>query len=185
MAQSLNVFIMSILKVARLGHPVIRKPTSPLSEKELKDPRVQTLIDDMVATMREYAGVGLAANQVHHSKQILVLESKKNPRYEDVEEIPLMVLVNPTITWYSDDVVEDWEGCLSVPYLKGKVPRPQSIEVKAFNRKMQKLDFKANGFLAVVIQHEMDHLNGKVFLDSMKDLSNLTHLDEYGKYWTD
>jgi peptide deformylase len=174
---------MSILKIARLGHPVLRKPAAPRSEKELKDNRIQTLIDDMVASMREYDGVGLAANQVHHSKQILVIESRKNPRYEDVKDIPLTILVNPTIVWYSDEVKEDWEGCLSVPYLKGKVERSMAIEVKAFDRKMQKNDFKTEGFLSVVIQHEMDHLNGKVFLDRMKDLSTLTHLEEFGRYW--
>ncbi len=174
---------MSILKVARLGHPVLRKPAAPLSEKELKDNRIQVLIDDMAASMREYEGVGLAATQVHHSKQILVIESGKNPRYEGVEEIPLTILVNPAITWYSGEVKEDWEGCLSVPYLKGKVERSTSIEVKAFDRKMKRNDFKAKGFLSIVIQHEIDHLNGKVFLDRMKDFSTLTHLEEFGKYW--
>lgn len=174
---------MSLLKVARLGHPVLRKPTTPLSEKELKDPRTQTLIDDMIATMREYDGVGLAANQVHYSKQVLVIEARNTARYESAQEIPLMVLVNASITWYSEEKEEDWEGCLSVPYLKGKVPRSVAIEVRAFDRKMNKQDFRAEGFLAVVIQHELDHLNGKVFLDRMKDFSTLTHLEEYGKYW--
>lgn len=176
--------IMSILKVARLGHPVLRKPTSPLSEKELKGDKIQTLINDMVVSMREYDGVGLAANQVHQSKKILVIEARQNPRHEGVEEIPLTVLVNPTITWYSDEVEEDWEGCLSVPYLKGMVERATAIEVNAFDRKMQKNSFKAKGFLSVVIQHEVDHLNGKVFLDRMKDFSTLTHLAEYSKYWS-
>lgn len=174
---------MSFLKVARLGHPVLRKPIAPVSEKELREPRTQTLIDDMIATMREYDGVGLAANQVHNSKQILVIESRRNPRHEGAEEIPLLILVNSNITWYSDEKEEDWEGCLSVPYLKGKVERSTAIEVESFDRKMKKQDFRAEGFLAVVIQHELDHLNGKVFLDKMKDFSTLTHLEEYGKYW--
>jgi len=176
---------MSLLKVTRLGHPVLRKPASPLSVKELQSPKIQTLIDDMVATMREYDGVGLAANQVHQSRQIVVIESKGNPRYEDVPSIPLSILINPSITWFSDETAEDWEGCLSVPYLKGRVTRSTAVEVRAFDRKMNRKDFRAKGFFAVVIQHELDHLTGKVFLDRMQDFSTLTYLEEYRKYWAD
>src|ERR671922_571640 len=118
---------MSILKVARLGHPVLRQMTQSVSPQQLKSAEIQKFIDDMVETMKEYDGVGLAANQVHEAKQIAVLEVADNPRYPEKPKVPLTVLVNPTITALSQDMEEDWEGCLSIPDLRGMVPRYKSI----------------------------------------------------------
>ena len=174
---------MSILKVTRLGHPVLRKVTENVSAAELKSAAVQKLIEDMIVTMKEYDGVGLAADQVFESKQIAVLEVAENPRYPDKPKVPLTVLVNPQITPLSDETEEDWEGCLSIPDLRGRVPRYRSIHVHALDRTGHKLDFEAHGVHARVIQHEFDHLNGKVYLDRMKDFSTLAFLQEFARYW--
>ena len=174
---------MSILKVTRLGHPVLRKVTDAVAAGELQSAGIQKFIDDMIETMKEYDGVGLAADQVHESKQIAVLEVADNPRYPQKPMVPLTVLVNPQITPLNDETEEDWEGCLSIPDLRGKVPRYKSIRVEALDRDGKPLDFIANDFHARVIQHEWDHLNGKVYLDRMGDFSTLAFLTEFARYW--
>jgi peptide deformylase len=174
---------VSILKVSRLGHPVLRGVTAPVSRAELQSPEIQKFIADMIETMKEYDGVGLAANQVHESKQIAVLEVADNPRYPQKPRVPLAVLVNPAITPLTEETEEDWEGCLSIPELRGRVPRYRSIRVQALAPDGTELDFVANDFHARVIQHEWDHLNGKVYLDRMRDLSSLAFLAEFGRFW--
>jgi peptide deformylase len=174
---------MSILKVARLGHPVLRAVAANLSHGDLQSAPMQRFIDDMIETMKEYDGVGLAADQVHESKQVAVLEVTDNPRYPGKPPVPLTVLVNPKITPLSDETEEDWEGCLSVPDLRGKVPRYKRIRVEAWDRTGKPLDFIASDFHARVIQHEYDHLNGKVYLDRMRDFSTLSFLQEFARYW--
>jgi peptide deformylase len=176
---------MSILKVARLGHPVLRAGARPLSAREVESADVQRLIADMVETMREYNGVGLAAVQVHEPLQLAVLEVADNPRYPEKPTVPLSVLINPRIEPLAEDTEGDWEGCLSVPDMRGNVPRYAKIRVRALDHDGARLDFVASGFHARVIQHEFDHLNGKVYLDRMNDLSTLTHLQEYIRYWTE
>ena len=176
---------MSILKVARLGNPVLRKPVGELPLDQFTSSELQKFIDDMIETMKEYDGVGLAAVQVHVAKKIAVLEVADNPRYPHKARVPLAVLVNPNITPLSDETEEDWEGCLSIPELRGKVPRYKSIRVQARDRNGKELDFVASGFHARVIQHEWDHLNGKVFLDRMRDFSTLTYLQELARYWSE
>ncbi len=176
---------MSILKVARLGHPVLRAGTRPLSPEEIAAPDLQRLIGDMIETMREYNGVGLAAVQVHDARRIAVLEVADNPRYPEKQAVPLSILINPKIEPLSEEQEEDWEGCLSVPDMRGLVPRYAKIGVQALSHKGEKLEFVAEGFHARVIQHELDHLNGKVYLDRMTDLSTLTHLQEYLRFWSE
>ena len=174
---------MSILKVSRLGHPVLRKVTANVPAEALQSASMQKLIDDMIETMKEYDGVGLAADQVHESLQLAVLEVAENPRYPDKPKVPLTVLVNPRITPLSEEMEDDWEGCLSIPDLRGVVPRYKSVRVQAYDRYGQPLDFVALDFHARVIQHEFDHLNGKVYLDRMRDLTTLTFLQEFTRYW--
>lgn len=174
---------MSILKVARLGHPVLRAGARPLSAQEVVSSDMQRFLADMVETMREYSGVGLAAVQVHEPIQLAVLEVADNPRYPEKAAVPLSVLVNPHIEALAEDTEEDWEGCLSVPDMRGKVPRYLKIRVRALDGQGRELDFIASDFHARVIQHEVDHLNGKVYLDRMNGLSTLTHLQEYMRYW--
>jgi peptide deformylase len=169
---------MSILKVCHLGHPVLRMESRRVSPGSLGSASTQKLIDDMLETMVEYYGVGLAAPQVHESLAIAVIESK-GPR----GTIPMTVLVNPEITVLDDELIEDWEGCLSIPDFRGQVPRWRKLRVDALDRKGKKIKITAEGFFARVIQHEFDHLMGKVYLDRMPDLKTLTHLPEFQRYW--
>ncbi len=174
---------MAILKVARLGHPVIRMETKSLNAQEIRLPETQSLIDHMIETMREYDGVGLAATQIHVARQIAVIEVKENSRYPDVPEVPLTVLINPRITKRSQKLVEDWEGCLSIPDLRGMVPRNESVICEALDRNGKSIHLEAKGFFARVIQHEWDHLQGNVYLDRMPNLKTLTHLSEFIRHW--
>ena len=174
---------MAILKVARLGHPALRKVALPVPPHEIPSPDLQRFIDDLIETMREYNGAGLAATQVHILKQIAAIEVLGNPRYPDAPDIPLMVLINPVVTFLTDEMEEGWEGCLSIPDMRGMVPRYTALRLQAYDRTGAKMDLVAKDFFARVIQHETDHLNGLVYLDRMKDFSTLTHLAEWSKYW--
>ena len=169
---------MSILKVSRLGHPVLRMESKRVSPETLASPVIQTLIDDMMETMVEYIGVGLAAPQVHESLAIAVIES-----HGGRGDIPMTVIVNPEVTVLDEELIEDWEGCLSVPDFRGRVPRWRKLRVNALDRHGKKIQITAEGFFARVIQHEFDHLMGKVYLDRMPDLKTLTHLAEFQRYW--
>ena len=174
---------MSILKVARLGHPVIRQLAQPLLPEEIHTEEIQTFILDMLDTMREYDGVGLAAPQVHVSKQIAVIEVNHNPRYPDMPQIPLTVLINPFLKEKSEATEEGWEGCLSIPDLRGVVPRHESLVCEALDQNGKPITISTKGFFARVIQHEFDHLQGHVYLDKMPHLTTLTYLNEFSKYW--
>ncbi len=173
---------MAILKVARLGHPILRQVAATVAPSEVRRPETQRLIDDMIETMIEYDGAGLAAPQVHVSKQIAVYAVESNPRYPEAPSIPLTVLINPRITPLGEEQEEDWEGCLSVPDLRGKVPRFVRIRVEAIDRHGKAFEFTATGFHARVIQHETDHLFGKVYLDRMRSLESLSFLREFLRY---
>src|SRR6266404_1463437 len=158
---------MAILKVTRLGHPVLRQVAALVAPETIARSEFQQFIDDMIDTMHEYDGVGLAAPQVHVSQQIAVLEVTKHPRYPDAPSVPLTVLINPRLTVLAEATVDGWEGCLSIPELRGVVPRYSELRVDALNRYGNPLDFIAKDFHARVIQHEYDHLQGKVYLDRM------------------
>ena len=173
---------MSILKVARMGHPVLRAKARPLEKAEIRSAVVQKLIDDMMDTMAEYHGVGLAAPQVHEGLRIFV--AALDDGEEDEEEAAPLALINPEITVVGSDVIEDWEGCLSIPDIRGRVPRARQIVVRGFERSGKKMELRASGFTARVIQHETDHLDGVLFLDRMKTFQSLTFLDEFGRYWS-
>ncbi len=176
---------MAILKVSRLGHPVIRTPAEAVPKESITSAAMQRFIDDMIETMREYDGVGLAAPQVHVSKQVAVIEVTSNRRYPGEGPVPLTILINPKILRASKSQIEDWEGCLSIHELRGRVPRAESLEVEAYNRKGEKVLIRAQGFFARVIQHECDHLLGRVFVDRMPNLLTLSHLHEFVRYWAE
>jgi peptide deformylase len=174
---------MSILKVARMGHPVLRAKAKALDKHDIRSTAVQKLIDDMIETMTEYHGVGLAAPQVHASLRLFIASLDAGDDGDEHETTPIAV-INPEITVVGPDVVEDWEGCLSIPDVRGRVPRAREIKVRAVDRKGDRIELRAHGFPARVIQHETDHLDGVLFFDRMKSLETLTFLDEYSRYWT-
>jgi peptide deformylase len=172
---------MSILKVARMGHPVLRAKARPLEKAEIRSGVIQQLIDDMLDTMAEYHGVGLAAPQVHEGVRIFVAALDTGD--DDEEDGEAIAVINPEITIVGPDVVEDWEGCLSIPDIRGRVPRAREIMVRAFDRTGARLELNAHDFPARVIQHETDHLDGVLFFDRMTSLASMTFLDEYTRYW--
>ena len=172
---------MSILKVARMGHPVLRTMARPLEKTELKSAAIQKLIDDMIDTMSEYRGVGLAAPQVHEGLRLFVASLDNGENGENEAE-PLAI-VNPEITIVGGDVLEDWEGCLSIPNIRGRVPRAREITVRALDRKGDRIELRVHDFPSRVIQHEADHLDGVLFFDRMRSFASLTFLDEYSRYW--
>jgi peptide deformylase len=180
---------MSILKVARMGHPVLRARARSVDPAEITSPRIQSLIDSMFETMQEYQGVGLAAPQVHESLRLFVAgfpprRGAKEAKEDDEEErVPLMALINPEIKVVGTATADDWEGCLSIPDVRGRVTRALEIDVRAYDRRGRRVDIHARGFTARVIQHETDHLDGVLFPDRMKSLETLTFLEEYSRYW--
>jgi peptide deformylase len=171
---------MPVRPIVRLGHPSLRSPAQPLSHSQITSPEVQTLIDDMVDSMREARGVGLAASQVASDVQVFVYEAQSPP--DRAEPIPLRVVINPMITPHSRELVYDWEGCLSIPDLRGLVPRHAEVRVQGLDREGRPLDYVVAGFEARIVQHEYDHLNGVVFLDRMRDLRSLAYTDEWERY---
>ena len=171
-----------ILKVARLGFPSLRTASSPVPPARIKTKEFQQLIDDMIETMYEYSGVGLAAPQVHLPIQLAVLEVHDHPRYPDMPEVPLTVLVNPIVTILDRTPIEDREGCLSVPELRGRVPRFKRLRVTALGRNAEPVEIDASDFHARVIQHETDHLKGEIYLDRMPDMRALGFLQEWQRY---
>ena len=170
---------MSILKVARMGHPVLRERGRPLEAADLRKPAIQKLIDDMIETMVEYEGIGLAAPQVHEGVRLFVAGVEGSG-----DNLKIVPFINPVITPVGEETVEDWEGCLSIPDIRGRVPRARSIVVKGYDRNGKRVEIKASGFSARVMQHETDHLNGVLFFDRMKSFETLTFLDEFGRYWS-
>jgi len=174
---------MSILKVARMGHPVLRQRARAVEKSEIKSAAIQRLIDDMIDTMAEYHGVGLAAPQIHESLRIFVaaINGEDEPQAGETPE-PIAV-INPEITVVDNEAVEDWEGCLSIPDIRGRVPRAREIKVRAYDRHGDRFELRAHDFPARVIQHETDHLDGILFFDRMRSFESLTFLDEYSRYW--
>ena len=176
---------MAILKVARMGHPVLRAKALPVPKDRITSAPVQRLIDDMFETMREYSGIGLAAPQVHEGVRIFVAGVRNadvGDAVPDDEDMPFMTLINPEITLVSEPVSEGWEGCLSIPDIRGLVPRAAEVRVKAYDRTGARVSFVAKGLPARVIQHETDHLDGVLFLDRMKSFESLAFMEEYRRY---
>jgi peptide deformylase len=169
---------MSILKVARMGHPVLRERAQPIDKSAIKDPFFQKLIDDMIETMHEYHGVGLAGPQVHEGLRLFVAMLDDDPDSNG----EAIAIINPEIIPNASDKREGWEGCLSIPDIRGMVPRFTDITVVALDRQGKKIELKLKDFPARVAQHETDHLDGVLFFDRMTSMQTLTYLEEYSKY---
>ena len=173
---------MAIRKIATLGHPVLREVARKLTREELASPKVQTFIDDLVDTMHDANGAGLAANQVYEPIRICAVEVRNNPRYPYKPNFPLTILVNPEVVPTTDDTFMNYEGCLSVPNLRGEVRRFTGVKVRAWDRQGKDVELDIKGLTAGTFQHEVDHLNGKVFLDRVEDTRTLATWADFERY---
>jgi peptide deformylase len=169
---------MSILKVARMGHPALRQRGRPLEKADFRNPLVQKLIDDMIETMHEYNGIGLAAPQVHASLRLFVALLEEDPDAKTTAT----VIVNPEIVPNADTREDGWEGCLSIPDIRGMVPRFTDVTVKALDRDGRAIELRLKNFSARVAQHEADHLDGVLFFDRMTSMESLTYLEEFSRF---
>ena len=173
---------MAIRKIATIGHPVLRECARAVTREELASEGVQRFIDDLIETMHDANGAGLAANQVFEPIRITAIEVKNNPRYPYKPNYPLTVLVNPVLTPTTDEQFVNYEGCLSVPNLRGEVRRFTGVRVQAWDRHGKELDFEVKGLTAGTFQHECDHLDGKVFLDRVHDTRSLTTWADFERF---
>jgi peptide deformylase len=173
---------MTIRKIATVGHPVLRERAREVSPDELASPGVQQLIDDLIETMHDANGAGIAANQVHEPVRIAVIEVDHNPRYPYKPPIPLTVVVNPILEPLDAELVEINEGCLSVPNLRGNVMRHVNIRVRYLDRQGVEHDEVKRGLTAGTFQHECDHLDGKLFLDRVVDTTSLTTWEQFERH---
>jgi len=174
---------LTIRKVLRAGRPLLRQRTRAVQRSEWDSKQLNRLVEDMIETMGEEQGVGLAAPQVQVGLRVLVYQITPNSRYPDVDtKQPPRVLINPQIKKRSAEMVTEWEGCLSFPELRAKIPRHESIELTARNRDGDKISFRATGFEARVIQHELDHLNGRLLVDRVRDPETIMFSAEFQRF---
>ena len=171
---------MTVREIVQIGHPVLRQPARPLAPGEVGEDGTQRLIDDLIDTMRDADGAGLAANQVGEPVQVCVAEVRPgNPRYPYKPVIPLTVMVNPVVAALTEETFANYEGCLSVPDLRGVVERAVAVRVRGLDRHGDPLDFVAQGLSAGTFQHETDHLRGRLFVDRVSDTRTLCTWDEF------
>jgi len=174
---------MSILKVARLGHPVLRQRARNLTPEEIRSERTRALVADMRQTMDEYGGVGLAAPQVHEPLRLALIEFEAGAgRYHIETDQPLLVLFNARVHVLDATPSGFWEGCLSVPGLRGFVERPSKIRVDYLDEQARPRELVAEGFLATVCQHELDHLDGVLYVDKIADPARFAFVEEYARF---
>jgi peptide deformylase len=167
---------MSILKVARLGHPVLRQKASDVEIKDIKAGKFRPLIDDMIETMHEYEGVGLAGPQVHLPLRIFVFEvQERAAKRRGVQKVGVGAFFNATLEPVGDERINDWEGCLSVPFLGGEVARYKKVKLRGIDHEGEPVELEMEGFTARIFQHEIDHTDGHVYLDRMPDLKTLAY----------
>jgi len=174
---------VAIREIIRMGHPTLRKVARPLALAELSSGYVRRLLDDMVDTLHQAGGIGLAAPQVNESVRLAIVEIPGGAsRYGEIPAMPLTVFVNPEIEMLDGETAGYWEGCLSVPGLRGYVERPQRVKVRALDSRGSHIELELNGFLATVFQHEFDHLDGRLYTDRLKDSSLLVFEDMLGTH---
>src|SRR5689334_25242374 len=167
---------MAVREVLRMGHPVLREKSKPVEATATAE--LRSLVADMKETMAAKNGAGLAAPQIGVSQRVVIFGVEANPRYPDAEPVPFTVLVNPKLVMLTREVEEDWEGCLSVPGMRGVVPRYTKLRYTGFDENGEPIDRVAEGFHARVVQHEVDHLNGILYPQRMTDLSRLGFIEE-------
>jgi peptide deformylase len=170
---------MAIRKIATIGHPVLRQAAREITREELGEPETQRFIDDLVETMVDANGAGIAANQVYEPVRICTIWVKDNPRYPYKPNVPLTILVNPRIEHLTEETFDNYEGCLSVPNLRGEVKRVTHIRVRAWDRDGNAIDREVKGLTAGTFQHEVDHLDGKLFVDRVFDTKSLCTWEQF------
>jgi peptide deformylase len=175
----------ALLKIATIGHPVLRQRARELTRDELASADTQRFIDDLVETMHDANGAGIAANQVHEPIRICVVEIADNPRYPYKPNWPLTILVNPVVEPTTDETFLNFEGCLSVPNLRGQVPRFTGVRVRAWDRAGREVDREIKGLMAGTFQHEVDHLDGTLFVDRVVDTRSLCTWAEFDRFYKD
>jgi len=172
-----------IRKIVQIGNPALRQVADFVEVDKISSDEIQSLIDDLIETMRDANGAGLAATQIAVPKRICVIEVNKNPRYPYKPDIPLTVLINPKVTFLTKDRINVYEGCLSVPNMRGQVDRCPEILIEGYDRDGQEVSFISKGISAGTFQHELDHLDGLIYTDRMSDASSLTTLDEFADHY--
>ncbi len=174
---------MPIRRVIRMGHPLLREVARPLEPHEMAGDEIKRLIVDMVDTLHDYGGIGLAAPQIAEPVRLAIIEIAGGPtRYGELEPMPLTVFINPVIEVVDRAPAGYWEGCLSVPGLRGFVERPQHVRVRYTSEQGEAKEIELQGFFATVFQHEFDHLDGKLFVDRITDTRLLAFEKEYDRY---
>jgi peptide deformylase len=173
---------VTLLKIAQIGHPVLRQRAREVTPEELASREMQQFIDDLVETMRDANGAGLAAIQVHNAVRIVAVEVKDNPRYPYKPNVPLTILVNPVLEPLGEERFENYEGCLSVPNLRGVVERRAEVHITGLERDGSRFDRVIRGLTAGTFQHECDHLDGVLFVDRVKDPTTLTTWAEFDRF---
>ncbi len=174
---------MTLRKIAQVGHPILRETARSLTREELASDAVQGFIEDLVATMRDAQGAGLAAIQVYEPIAICAIEVGDNPRYPYKPKVPLTILVNPIIEELGEERFDNYEGCLSVPNIRGLVSRSMRIRIRAWDRDGNDIDEEIVGITAGTYQHEVDHLNGTLFLDRVTDSKTLCTWDAFKRFY--
>jgi peptide deformylase len=173
---------VSTLEIAQIGDPVLRERAREVEPDELRSPEIARLIDDIVETMRHAKGAGLAAPQVSRSLRICAIEVSQNPRYPYKPDIPLTILINPVLTPLSNETFENYEGCLSVPDLRGVVRRHAELRVEALDRDGALIRREVRGITAGTFAHEVDHLDGCLFVDRVTDTRTLCTWNQFARH---
>ena len=174
---------MAVREIIRMGHPTLRTPARPLTDAEITSPDTRRLVEDMIDTLHHAGGIGLAAPQIDVPVRLAIIEiDPEASRYGDIPPMPLTVFVNPGIEVLDDTSAGFWEGCLSVPGLRGWVERPQHVRVTARDLAGAPLELELRGFLATVFQHEFDHLDGRLYIDRMTDPTRLMFEEEFEQF---
>lgn len=174
---------MAVRKIIRMGHPTLRQVAREVSDAEIGSEELQRLIDDMIDTLHDYGGIGLAAPQINEPIRLAIIEIPGGPtRYGELPALPLSVFINPQIRIIDPAPAGYWEGCLSVPGLRGFVERPQHVSVHARDQHGAPMELELTGFAATVFQHEFDHLDGKLYIDRITDTTRLAFEEEFGRY---
>jgi peptide deformylase len=174
---------MAIKTIIKMGHPTLKKVADLITQEEFNSPELKILIADLHETMKAEKGIGIAAPQIAVSKQIALIElPEDNERYGLLIQTPLLIIINPVVTIIDPTLQGYWEGCLSVPGLKGHVERPKKIQVDYFDESGKFKTIIAEGFLATVFQHELDHLFGFLYIERMGDMTKLAYLEEFKEF---